>query len=71
MARTASKDSKPKILKVIPNSEEGKVECLNGQYLITYNNLKEQSTLWKRLEEGFEKIKTSENPLDFDKIIPW
>ena len=73
MARTAkeSKESKSKIVKTIPNSETGKVECLNGQYVITYNNLKEQFTLWKCLDDGFEKIKTSDNPLEFDKIIPW
>lgn len=71
MARTANKDAKSKVIKAIPNSETGKVECLEGKYLITYNQLKEQSTLWKCLDDGFEKIKISENPLEFDKIIPW
>ena len=71
MARTSNKDAKSKVIKAIPNSETEKVECLEGKYLITYNHLKEQSTLWKCLEDGFEKIKTSDNPLEFDKIIPW
>ena len=71
MARTSSKESKSKIVKTIPNSETGKVDCLEGKYLITENHLKEQFTLWKRLDDGFEKIKTSNNPLEFDKIIPW
>lgn len=67
MARTSSK-----IVKTIPSSENGVgVDCMNGKYLITQNPLKAQFTLWKRLEDGFERIKTSENPLDFDKIIPW
>jgi hypothetical protein len=67
MARTSSK-----IVKAIPSSENGaRVDCMNGKYLITQNTLKVQFTLWKRLEDGFERIKTSENPLDFDKIIPW
>ena len=66
MARTSSK-----IIKIIPSSEIQKVDCLNEKYIITQNNLKEQFTLWKRLEDGFEKIKTSGNPLDFDKVIPW
>lgn len=67
MARTASKT-----VKSIPNSENGVgVECLNGEYLITQNPLKEQFTLWKCLDDGFERIKTSDNPLEFDKIIPW
>ena len=67
MARTSSK-----VVKTIPNSETGTgVDCANGKYLITQNPLKEQFTLWKCLEDGFEKIKTSDNPLDFDKVIPW
>ena len=76
MARTSSKDkenksSKSKIVKTIPNSETGKVDCANGKYLITENHLKEQFTLWKCLDDGFEKIKTSDNPLDFDDVIDW
>ncbi len=66
MARASSK-----IVKAIPSSEVQKVGCINGKYLITQNPLKEQFTLWERLDDGFEKIKTSNNPLDFDKIIPW
>lgn len=61
-----------KIVKTIPNTENGSiVDCMNGKYLITQNPLKEQFTLWKCLKDGFERIKTSDNPLDFDKIIPW
>lgn len=67
MARTSAK-----IVKVIPSSENGTgVDCLNGEYLITQNPLKGQFTLWKRLKDEFERIKTSDNPLEFDKIIPW
>lgn len=67
MARTSSKS-----VKTIPSSETGtRVNCLNGKYLITQNPLKEQFTLWRCLDDGFEKIKSSENPLDFDKVIPW
>ena len=76
MARTSkdkdNKSSKSKIVKTIPNSETGvSVECLNGEYLITQNPLKEQFTLWKCLKDGFEKISVKDNPLEFDKIIPW
>ena len=77
MARTAkeNKEGKSKIVKTIPSSETGTgVDCLaksGDRYLITQNPLKEQFTLWKCLEDGFEKIKTSDNPLEFDKIIPW
>lgn len=69
MAKTSTNT---KTVKSIPSSENGVgVDCMNGKYLITQNPLKEQFTLWKCLEDGFEKIKTSDNPLDFDKIIPW
>lgn len=67
MARTSSK-----IVKAIPISETGaRTICLGGKYTISHNPIKEQFTLWKCLEDGFEKIATSGNPLDFDKIIPW
>ena len=72
MARTSSKS---KTVKIIPSSETGVgVDCSTKsglKYLITQNPLKGQFTLWKCLEDGFEKISTSDNPLDFDKLIPW
>ena len=72
MARTSSK-----IIKSIPNAEIEKVTCFTkpnssgGKYIITENPLKQQFTLWKRIEDGFEKIKTSDNPRDFDDVIPY
>lgn len=72
MARTSSK-----IVKSIPNSEIEKAICFTktnntgDKYLITENPLKEQFTLWKCIEEGFERVKTSDSPLDFDDVIPY
>ena len=73
MARTSSK-----IVKTIPTSETGaRTTCFTKQnesgdkYLITHNPLKMQFTLWKSVENGFEKIKISDNPLDFDDVIPY
>ena len=70
MTRTSSK-----IVKSIPNTENGVgTSCiteLGEKYLITQNPLKEQFTLWKIYEDGFERISTSDSPLDFDNIIPW
>ena len=67
--------TKLKIVKTIPSSETGiGVDCLTksgDKYIITQNPLKEQFTLWKCLENGFEKISISSSPLDFDEIIPW
>lgn len=73
MAKTSSK-----IVKAIPTSETGsrttcftKPDGSGDKYLITECPLKEQFTLWKCIEDGFEKIKTSDNPLDFDDLIPY
>ena len=73
MARTSSK-----IVKTIPASEtESRTTCFTksnsfgDRYIITENPLKAQFTLWKCVEDGFEKIKTSDSPLDFDDVIPW
>ena len=73
MSRTSSK-----IVKSIPSTETGvRTACFTKQnksgdkYLITQNPIKEQFTLWKCLDDGFEKISTSDSPLDFDNIIPW
>ena len=73
MARTASK-----IVKNIPSSETGsRVICFTkfGQsgdkYIISQNPLKMQFTLWKCVEDGFEKIATSNNPVTLDEKIPY
>lgn len=73
MARTSSK-----IVKSIPSSEIGtRTTCYTKpnesgeKYLITENPLKNQFTLWKCIEDGFEKIATSDNPRDFDSKIPY
>lgn len=73
MARTSAK-----IVKTIPASETGarttcftKTNDSGDKYLITNNPLKAQFTLWKCLENGFEKIKTSNNPRNFDDVIPY
>lgn len=73
MARTSSK-----ILKSIPSTETGsRTTCFTkpydsgDKYIITECPLKAQFTLWKCVEDGFERIKTANNPLDFDDVIPY
>ena len=41
------------------------------KYIITMNQLKIQFTLWKCTNDGFERVKTSDNPLEFDDLIPY
>lgn len=70
MARVSTKT---KTVKSIPSSETGHgVLCTTksgDKYTISQNHSKMQFTLWKHIEDGFEKIATANNPLDFDEII--
>lgn len=73
MARTSSK-----VVKTIPSSETGsrttcftKSDKSGDKYVVTQNPLKMQFTLWKCIDDGFEKIKTSNNPLDLYELIPY
>ena len=69
MARTSSN----KIVKDIPSSETGRgVLCqtkYGDNYVISQNPSKMQFTLWKCIADGYEKITTSNNPLNFYKLI--
>lgn len=73
MAKTTSK-----VIKSIPSSETGsRTTCFtkpNGcgdKYLITQNPLKDQFTLWKCVEDEYEKMSTSVSPLVLDNKIPY
>ena len=72
MARTSSKN-----VKTIPNSEITRATCFTKpnksgeKYVITQNNSKMQFTLWKCVDDGFEKITTSKSPVNFDELIPY
>lgn len=73
MARTSSK-----VVKSIPSSETGaRTTCFTkpnesgDKYIISQNPLKAQFALWKCVKDGFEKISTSNNPLDLNKKIPY
>ena len=76
MAKTQSKTTS-KIVKSIPSLEIEKMSCFTKQnssgdeYIVTQNQLKQQFTLWRCVENGFEKIATSNSPSKFDEIIPY
>lgn len=61
------------VVKSIPSSENGsRTVCTTKsgkQYIISNNPIKEKFTLWRVLDDGYEKMSVSDNPLDFDKII--
>lgn len=69
--------SQSKLVKEIPDSETGhtvtcytKPNASGDKYLITHCPFKMRFTLWKCLDEGYEKISESDSPLKFDEIIP-
>lgn len=39
-----------------------------GCYTVTQNNL-QKYTLYKIIDNGYQKLKTSNTPLDFDEIV--
>ena len=72
MAKTSSK-----VVKNIPSSDGIKVTCFTkpnesgDKYVISLNSLKMQFTLWKCIEDGFEKMKSSDSPLDLYELVPY
>lgn len=73
MARASSK-----VVKTIPSSETGsrttcftKLDESGDKYIVTQNPLKMQFTLWKCIDDGFERIKISNSPLDLYELIPY
>lgn len=65
----------PKPVKNIPKTESSvPVLCTTNsgdQYLITECPERSRFTLWHIIENGYLKLKTSSNPLEFDDIIPY
>lgn len=72
---TASGDKKPTIVKKMPATEYGAgVECKTKSgviYQITQFPEKKRHTLWKVLNDGFEKVSTSDSPHDLYALIGW
>lgn len=71
----AKKSEQPIIVKAIPSTETGsRTTCLTKsgkEYLITNNPIKARFTLWRKVDGGYEKMSVSDNPLDFNKVIPY
>ena len=63
------------IVKSIPVSEDGQsVRCKTKSgkaYLITQNRSKMRFTLWRILDDGFEKLTTGNSPYDLYENVPW
>lgn len=56
----------------IPKSENGPIhthETNKNKYLITWNTTQNRFTLWEVLKNGYNKLTTSNNPLNFYKYI--
>lgn len=59
------------IVNQIPKSEDGYsvryISEFGNEYIISQNTKKEKFTLWKILKNGYEKISTSNSPIDLYK----
>lgn len=59
------------IVNQIPKSEDGYgvryISKSGNEYIISQNTKKEKFTLWKETENGYEKMTTSNNPIDLYK----
>ena len=73
MARKSSENKTIKIVKNIPSSETGSQTICTTRtgekYIISNCPEKHRFTLWRVVEDGYEKMATSETPLVFDKMI--
>ena len=61
------------MIKQIPKTENGPSVHCNGKftYIVSQNLNKMKFTLWKKLEDGYEKIATANSPLDLYEKIIW
>lgn len=59
------------VVNQIPKSEDGYgvryVSDSGINYIVSQNTKKERFTLWKETENGYEKIATSNSPIDLYK----
>lgn len=56
----------------IPSNENIVVNYINGDvkdYIATYHHLKDKYTLYKIIDDDYQKIKISDTPIGFDDII--
>ena len=75
MPRKVAETVLSKAVKKIPTSENGTgVLCRTKsgkEYRISQNTEKCKHTLWRKVDEGFEKMATAESPYDLYPMIDW
>lgn len=64
---------KEKAVKKIPVSEDGAGVICNGKfvYIISQNLSKHKFTLWKKVNEEYEKISSADTPIKLYDKIEW
>lgn len=62
-----------KIIKNIPTSDDGPGVVCNGKftYIVSHNLKKEKFTLWKKVEDGYERIAIADSPMILYDKIEW
>lgn len=62
-----------KVVKAMPSSENGPGVVCNGKYIyiITQDLKKQRFTLWKKVDEGYEKMGSADSPIKLYDKIEW
>lgn len=62
-----------KVVKKLPLSDSGPGVVCSGKYvyIISQDLKKQRFTLWKKIDEGYEKIASSDNPMKLYDKVEW
>ena len=62
-----------KVVKKLPLSDSGPGVVCNGKYvyIISQDLKKQRFTLWKKIDEGYEKIASSDSPMKLYDKVEW
>ena len=62
-----------KVIKNLPSSENGPGVVCNGKYvyIITQDLKKQRFTLWKKVDEGYEKMGSADSPMKLYDKVEW
>lgn len=75
MPKQTLKTTSSRMIKKIPISENGMgVLCKTKsgkEYRISQNIERRKHILWRKVDDGFEKIATAESPYDLYPMIDW
>ena len=75
MARQPSTNKSAKIVKNIPTTDSAPgVTCVTKsgkKYRISQDADRGKHTLWRSVEDGYEKLETADSPYDLYPLVDW